>query len=234
MSSLENDPDLPRRGALGILMLVVPVVSVVLVGAAYVWMAWLGAGGRPASGPVVDVVFRGCPEAQAVVAERVAFMGLADPTFAPQPDGFRLSARFPAEERVIAAIPVTLAATGALVVRAGDDGEVLATEADVVDATVVPTFLDVPRAQAQLGLEPGKRLKAHMGAHIDAHISAWLDGDLVTRRKNAPPIDDGQVDLDLPELPAERRIDRAAHAAAVLAHGPLPCPVQVASVERRP
>lgn len=228
------DPDLPNRGRLGILMLVVPIVSVLLVGSAYAVMAWFGAAGRPAEGPVVQVTFRACPEAAEVVKARVDFMGLGEPKVTAVPDGFALRARFPVEERVIAAIPATLAARGAFVLRAGEDGEVLATEAELADAGVVPTFLDVPRAQVRLAPEAAKALKAHMGAHLDGHLTAWLDGDLVTRRKNAPPIDDGEVDLDLPELAAEVRIDRAAHAAVVLAHGPQPCEVVVASVERVP
>ncbi len=228
-----QDDDLPRRGKLGILMLVVPIVSVVLVGSAYVVLAWYGAAGRPAEGPVVQLSLRACPEAEAVLQKRMAFMGLGDPSVASSADGLLVTARFPVEERVIAAIPGTLAAGGRWELRAGQDGDVLATEADIVEATVVPTFLEVPRAQVLLEAEAAKRLKAHMGDHLNDTVTAWLDGDLVTQRHNGPPITDGRVDLDRPELPAETRIDRAAHAAVVLDSGPHPCPVELIAVERR-
>lgn len=233
-----NDPDLPNRGRLGMLMLAVPVVSVAVVGALYVVLAVLGARGRSADGPRVELALRGCPEAQAVVAERAAFIGLPEVTFRPlpatdaAPAGFALTARFPREERVITSLPGTLSATGKVEIRAGDDGELLATEADIADATVVPTFLDAPRAQLTLVPEAAKKLKLHMGLHLDGHVSVWIDGELYLRRHNAPPEERGQLDLELPELPAEARIDRAAHAAVLLAHGALPCPLTVAGVSR--
>jgi hypothetical protein len=162
----------------------------------------------------------------------VSFRPLA--AVADAPAGFVLSARFPREERVVASLPGTLSATGDVEVRAGDDGEVLATEADIADATVVPTFLDAPRAQLTLTPDAAKKLKLHMGLHLDGHVSVWIDGELYSRRHNAPPEERGQLDLELPELPAEARIDRAAHAAVLLAHGALPCPLVVAAVRRSP
>lgn len=232
------DPDLPNRGKLGMLMLAVPIVSVAIVGTLYLVLAFLGAQGHPADGPLVEVELRGCPEAQAIVAERAAFVGLPEVVFRPlaatddAPAGFVMTARFPREERVIASLPGTLSATGKVEVRAGDDGEVLATEADIADATVVPTFLDAPRAQVTLVPEAAKKLKLHMGLHLDDHISVWIDGERYSRRHNAPPEEHGQLDLEQPELPAETRIDRAAHAAVVLAHGALPCPLTVGPVRR--
>lgn len=229
---MDDSGSMQRRGALGILMLVVPVVSIVAVGIGYGLLVWYGASGKPADGDMVRVEFAGCPEAQPVILKRIERIGLPDPVFTPREGGFTLTVKMPSDPHVADDIPATLVAPGVLEIRQGERDARLAGPEDVEDVSVSMGFLDAPRTWIKLKPDAAKRLKETMGANMQGHISVWVDGEVVTRRKNAPPIDDGQVDLVLEGQADVNVVTFAAAMGVILSSGPLPCPVSVASSTR--
>lgn len=217
--------NMQRRGALGILVLAVPVVSIVAVGIAYAVFLWYGYAGHPAEGPRTQVDFEACPAAQAVIANRVERIGLADPVYKTTEKGFSLIARMPADEKVAADIPATLAAPGKLEVSRGEHDGLIASSEDIEEVSVSMGFMDAPRTWIKLKPAATARLKDAMSADMQGHISIWVDGEVVTRRKNAPPVADGELDLAAEGQADVNVVNFAAAMGVVLSSGPLPCPV---------
>jgi hypothetical protein len=222
-----NDDSMQGRGALGLFLLALPVVSVLLVGGIYAVATWIGYQGRQADGPLVDMPFVGCPEAAALVQRRAEAMGLPELAATASADGFTLRARLPADPRVAAQIPQTLAAPGLFEIRpitgGVDEATVLATRADLVEVNTFMDFLDTPKVALRLSGEKAEALKMHMSTHMDDSVGYWLDGRKVTTRRNAPPEAHGELRLDLMNASDLDRIEFAAAAGIVLEHGPLPC-----------
>ncbi|MCB9665755.1 MAG: hypothetical protein H6732_16725 [Alphaproteobacteria bacterium] len=227
---MSDTDDLQRRGALGVLVLAVPVVSILAVGGAWLLLLGFGAAGRPADGPLVRIAFEGCAEAEPVVRARVDWMGLPEVESTPIPGGFALMARLPSDPATRARVPATLARTGSFVVREGAEGEVVATEADLLDATVVLGFLDAPKPQVQLTEAASKRLAEVQMADPEGFLTILVDGREVRRLENMPAVGTGVLMLDPGQLADRELVDFAAETALVLAHGPLPCPLAVADV----
>jgi hypothetical protein len=235
MTPHEPDDSLHKRGTLGLIVLAVPIVSIVVVGAAYVALTTLGHQGRAASGPLTQLHFLGCEEAIPVVRARAEAMGLPELTVEPgAPGSFTVTARLPAEPRTHLAIPGTLAAPGTFAlrnIRGGPDGadedEPLFTHADIEYATTYLAFLDAPKVHVQLKKEAAIRLRDWMRAHPEDGMGMWIDGERVTVRKNMPPEHYGEVTLDRVGATDMERMDFAAGAAIELQHGPLPCEVQL-------
>jgi len=219
-----------RRGMLGVLLLVVPILSIVVVGGAYLYLAWLGWQGRDAVGDPVRIAFEGCDEAQAGVQARVAFMGLPNPSFEDTPSGFTLTTRLPPDPEAAAAIPATLATTGTLVVRPVGGGEAVITNADLVEATVELPFLDAPHAVLVLAPDAAAGLRNHMESHPQDGVEVVLDGEVVYRRKNSPSEARGRLAVDKEGASDLERMQFAARTAAVLQGAPLPCAVTVQGV----
>lgn len=224
--------NMQRRGALGIVVLVVPVLSILAVGIGYAILLWYGYAGHPAEGPRTRVDFEACPEAQAVIQKRVDRMGLPDATFAPIDRGFSLTVRMPTDEKVAADIPATLAAPGRLEVARGEHDGLIAGPEDIGDVSVSMGFMDAPRTWIKLKPAATQRLKDAMSADMEGHISIWVDGEVVTRRKNAPPIADGQLDLAAEGQADVNVVAFAAAMGVVLSSGPLPCPVTLLHTTR--
>lgn len=225
---VEDAPISGRRGALGILVLVIPIVSIVVVGLAYVVMIGVGSSGRPAEGDRVRLTFTGCADSRAVIARRVDRMGLAEPVFTDVADGYTLDVTMPEDPRAAGTIPPTLVAKGDLKVVEGEEGAVIAARDDIADVSTSMQFLDAPRTWIKLTPAASERLKAYMGANLAGHISVWVDGERVSRRKNAPPVEDGQLDV-VPEGIKDDRaaVEFAAALGVILSSGPLPCSVSV-------
>jgi hypothetical protein len=217
--------NMQRRGALGIVVLVVPVVSIIAVGIGYGILLWYGYAGRPAEGPNTRIDFEACPAAQAVIANRVERIGLPNPVFTATEKGFSLTVRMPADEKVAADIPATLVAPGKLEVARGEHDGLIASSEDIDDVSVSMGFMDAPRTWIKLKPAATARLKDAMSADMQGHISIWVDGEVVTRRKNAPPVADGQLDLAAEGQADVNVVTFAAAMGVVLSSGPLPCPV---------
>ncbi len=224
--SSPSDPTteaMQQRGLLGVVVLVVPIVSIVVVGAAYLGLAWMGLQGRDEAGTAVRMAFRGCPAAQEGVAARVAFMGLPDPRFETLEDGFALTTALPPDPEVRASIPVTLSAPGVLVVRPEQGGEAVLTRRDIASATVELPFLDAPHAILALSPDGALALQGHMEGHPEDAIAVELDGEVVYKRKNSPSVSGGRLAVDQPGETDLNRMRFAAHLAAVLQGPALPC-----------
>ncbi len=230
MSDDAVSQQLQRRGAIALLMLAVPIVSIVGVGAAYAVLWSWGAAGRAADGPGATVTFEGCTEASTVIDARRDAMGLEGSPVEVAGDQLTLRTRLPADPRTHAVIPATLAATGALRVVPASGGAPIVTEDDVAWVGMVLGFLDAPRAEAQLHREPAERLSAWMRAHPADKLLVSLDDIALPARNSSPAIDDGLLQLDRLGETNLARMDFAAHAQIVLEHGPMPCPVRVVDV----
>lgn len=224
--------NMQRRGALGIVVLVVPVVSIIAVGIGYAILLWYGYAGHPAEGARTRIDFEACPAAQAVIQKRVERMGLPDPVFAPIDKGFSLTVRMPANEQVAADIPATLSAPGKLEVMRGEHDGLIAGPEDIADVSVSMGFMDAPRTWIKLSPAATARLKDAMSADMQGHISIWVDGEVVTRRKNAPPIADGQLDLAAEGQADVNVVTFAAAMGVILSSGPLPCPITLLGTTR--
>lgn len=232
-SQPDFDEAIHQRGVLGILMLVVPIVSVMAVGSAYLGLAYLGWQGRGGSGEVVRIDFEGCAAAQEGVAERVAFMGLRDPSFKPTGAGFSLEVVLPLDPDAAADIPTTLAARGEMGIYPLDGEEAVITNGDVKETTVELPFLDAPHAILVLTEEGAGRLRAHMEGDPGGAIEVRLDGASVYKRRNSPVPTKRRLAID---QPGETDLDRmlfAARFAATMQGAPLPCDLTVASVTPR-
>lgn len=218
-----------ERGLIGVIVLVVPILSVALVGAAWIGMMVLGAGGRAADGPERVLTFTGCEAARAGVDARLAFMGLPVRT-APDPveGGFAVVVQLPGDPAVAAEIPDTLAATGALEIVDLHDGTVLVTNDDVAEVTVELPFLDAPHAVLILRPEAAVRLRTWQEARPREAIAVRIDGEVVYQRRNTPSVASGRLAVDLPGASDGDRMRFAARTAAVLQGAPLPCAPAVA------
>lgn len=226
---MSDDDNLQRRGALSLLIVIVPILSVALVGVLFLIETWYGYQGRQAEGPPVRLAFSACAEAQPLLQARADEIGL-EGKLTPVDGGFALDTRLPADPRIAAQIPETMAAPGVLEVHALNadqtPGELLASNKDVVDVTTYMDFLDTPKVAVKLNGEMSEALKMYQSTHIDGDIGLWLDGRLVTTRRNAPPEVHGELRLDLMRASDLDRIEFAAAAGVILQHGPLPCAVK--------
>jgi hypothetical protein len=231
--------DYQRRGIVGIFLLVMPIVSIIAVGIGYALLLWFGLAGRPAEGTVMRITFAGCPDAQPLVAARIEAMGLPDVAFGETLDGFTVDTRMPTRDDVAEALPATLAQRGTFaILRLTEDGSLdpstppIATEANIVEASMSLSFLDTPRARVQLDEASAEALKTWMSEHPAEGLSLQVEGRQVTTRANMPPEAAGELYLDLDHATDLDRMDFAASAAIVLEHGPLPCDLEVAEVRR--
>lgn len=221
------------RSIAGLLLLIVPIVSIVTVGIAYLVLFSYGAEGQPASGERVAMRYAACPEAEPLIVARVEKMGLGEAEVRAEADGLTVIATLPAEERVAQAIPATLARTGTMAVRPEDDpdAEPFVTDAHIEYATVVLPFLDIPYAHVQLDADGAEALRSWMETHPEGATAVWVDGEVVSKRKNMPPEAEGQLSLQLMgEVTDLQRLDFAAETGLILDHGPLPCPVTLQEV----
>lgn len=235
MSASDPNDVYQRRGRLGVLMLIVPTVSIALVAGAYGALLWVGSAQQHAEGPEATLRFRGCPEARPWLERRVAHVGLLDAVWVDTDDGYAVTAHLPGRAQVAEALPATLATTGRFEVRnePAREGGLHLTPDDIDHATVEMGFLDLPRAVVQLDAPAALALKEAMESEPDGAIALVLDGEVVTRRRNMPSETQGRLALDLgadETLTDLERVDFAAHAATVIEHGPLPCPVEVVEV----
>ena len=212
----------PRKGAI---ILVIPILSVAVVGLAYVVMFSIFLGGRTADGARVTLQWSGCPAAGEVVSRRVEAMGLGDPELTT-PDGrVVLTATLPAEPDVAARIPVTLAMPGVLRAWPEDDpSSTLFTNADVSQAAMRQDLTLMPWTVLTLTPEARQRLQDTVMAKRDGKVVYALDGQVIGTVSN---LKGAALEVELtPEGTDDRdRMQKAAERTVVLGSGPLPCPL---------
>ena len=233
MPDLPNAPpaltheDITRlKPSAGCFFLAIPVVAILAVFLAYVWLFYNGWIGRPASGDGVEYTFRACSEAQDVVRSRVEDMGLADLEIRPTDDGFLLSMTLPSAETRPEDLARVLASPGTFEIRAGDrvlaDIDGVASAGVRLDLTMSPSTLVVLTDSAR------DTVYGHMNGHPEGSMDLWLDGEKVWTMSNLKPTQNGEIEVP-PDAENDRaRMELAAGRGIALNNGPLPCPVEVA------
>lgn len=215
----ENDPvDLTRPRA-GCWFFVLPILVAAGVVLGYGTLFFNGARGRPASGPVVEMTFTGCPAALPHIRKRVDEMGLGSPTVTESGDAFTVVAQLPEDPAVAEAIPTTLARPGHLRITDGD----WLLEDHVAYAVMRLDLTADPSTAINLDPEAAKLLEDHMVANPTGTLSFHIDTEDAGTRPNDPPETQGKIDLKV--LPGERawRVRTAAERGVILNNGPLPC-----------
>jgi hypothetical protein len=212
----------PRKGAF---ILLIPIFMVIAVFTAYAFMFGLGVRGRAADGPRKSFLWAACPEAQEVMAHRVAAMGLGDPEFEKTPEGFRLTTTLPSDPDVAAEIPRTLATPGVLRAHpVNAPARTLLTNDDVVNASIRQDLTLSPWTVLTLDAGGVEKLGAFVSEERDGRVVYTLDGlpiGSVSNLKGATP----EVELN-PEGKDDRdRLHKAAARAIILDSGPMPCPL---------
>jgi hypothetical protein len=235
---MSDDPEfqtaIRRRGTLGLLLLVVPIVSIVLVFVGYGVMWTYGLAGRAPTGDTVRIAFHGCADAAPIVDRRLAAMGLERLGGAVDTDGFDVVTRLPDDPHARAFLPGVLALEGRFEVRAQPEDKVLATEADVAESAPEMRFLDAPHARVRLKPEAATRLTEWQKTHMEGHVQVRVDGVKVADWQNMPAIESADLEVDQVDATTRDRIDLAAAVPIVLGDGPLPCPVTLAGVTSEP
>lgn len=192
---------------------------------------WLG--GAEAAGERVDIVLTGeCVEAsQPLIRSRIDDIGLGDPLLEVSDGALRVSVTLPGQSPEVErqSIPQVLGAEGLLTVHDGDE-QLLGSE-------------DTKQAQLQLG-DSGEalavvviteaaqeRLNERINADSEGFLQIYLDGTLLVERPNMGRVVDQELRIiDAEAISPDERMRRAIDRVLVLSHGPLPCPLSVASV----
>ena len=231
MSQEHEDAPSIRRGLGGVLMLAVPIVSIAIVGTAYLILLSYGLEGRDAAGELTTVTYDGCPEAAPVLTARLEAMGLPDLSVDASTDGvLSVTARLPADERTASAIPRDLTRPGTFAILPDDpeSGDApLATRADLASAQISLAFFDVPKTTIQLKPEAADRVRSYMETHPEDGVRIFVDGEQISRRQSMPPEARGLFTLDRVGRSDLERLEFAASTAIVIEHGPLPCELKL-------
>lgn len=222
---MNDQPTLPRAGCLWLLL---PVIAVIAVFAAYAWFGLHVWRGRPPAGSHVALDFEGCEGAAAVVSARLETMGF-DANVVVVPTGFRVDMRLPADPAVAEQIPATLATPGHVTLTRGDGQPLIdriATAAVRMDLRGVPTtvFALTPEQAASVASwqkqEPG------------GETVVFFDGAEIARKGNQPQTG-SEIEVE-PTGPDERVRMEVAAARGVTAAHPLPCPVSLRNLAVAP
>ncbi len=216
-------PEQQPRGGCVVLLAPTLMIGGLILGYAGLFVA--GIVGRAPTGERVTVRFEACPEARPLLVARVEEMGLGAPEWSDvldPPDGFRLVATYPADPVVAAAIPGTLATTGALSAVWADG---VAVDLPVESAIVRLDASANPRSAVVLTPAAKQAFLASRAAHPNEVAVVRLDGVEVGRIEVEDEFEDGQVDLPGPDGTLADAMRVVAARTLTLNRGPLPCPV---------
>ncbi len=200
----------PRPGCL---LLGIPVLAIVAVFLAYVWLIFTGLAGREAAGERVEIHFEACTEAIDVVERRVAEMGLGDPDLTRQPGGFRLVATLPDDEGVAHSIPTTLSTPGFLTVHGLDadlgtppvlDHTGVSSSSVRLDLTMSPTTL------VQLERDAILALRSYQKADPGGRFEIRIDGEKVAEWSNQKSLGPGELEIPPDAANDQARMELAA------------------------
>jgi hypothetical protein len=221
---------IPRPGW-GCFFFTAPLAFALLVTGAYVVLFGVGMQGTSARGERVAIAFETCPEARALLSERVAHIGLGDPVFTRTPTGLLLHATLP-DGPAAQHIPATLARTGHFAIRSGEgpDGPQVLTRADIVSAEFSLKEMGNPLVLLRLTPVGRKALESHMEADPDGRIGVWIDDEPVLIRGNTPPFRRPEIDVRAEGTDGVDNMRRAVDWGMLITYGPLPCPAAASSV----
>ena len=206
------------------MILSLPILGVGVVFVLYGIMWSMGLSGRAAKGEVVELAFDGCAEAQPLIEARLADIGLTEATWRSVSGGFAVQTRLTGDPQVDATIPATLATPGALEVRA--DGTVIATNADLTEATVRMDLFMVPYVLLHLDADAAQRAQDAMRADPTGKLAFFVDGEDIGWQSNQNTVAKGNLEVSLHITDEEARMHAVAAWSVVLDHGPLPCGVR--------
>jgi hypothetical protein len=207
-----------------------PVILAVLFAVSIATLALLSWRGGKASGDRVTMTFTAdCPvdSWQTLVEARARDIGLGNPEVASDGASVTLTATLPGLANDRTAIPALLAREGTIEMRL--EAQVLATRSDLVSAAPSVDEAGQPYALLTFTTEAAERIAVSGDGHdmttlVDGEPrAAWMSAD--TLKTQSVRLLEGGADN-------RERMRRAADDALVLAHGPLPCAVRVASVEK--
>ena len=205
--------------------MIIPLSLLVLVLVAYVALYVAGVSGRPATGPRVAMRYETCPDAKASLEARAAAMGLGDVRVESTESGVVVRAQLPDDASVAAAIPETLAKTGALDILDAAGSAVVA--AGHVEETSIHMGTKGAQTLVQLDPEATESLRRHMQDHGDGRIAVCLDGVRLFERKNLPVEPRGRLELNAPGTTEAAQVRVAAEWSVIIGSGPLPCPARL-------
>ncbi len=212
----------------GCLVLSAPMIAVPLVALAYLYLFYSGFNGVSATGDTVQMQFESCAEASAIVLARAEDMGLGDTSLEVSQGGFIIGAVLPNRKGASNEIAATFAGEGRFALRAGDIE--LATDADIVDASVRLDITMTPTTLINLNETARDRIYAHIDANREGKLEVWLENEMVWDYGSMRPMIDGEIEVPPSAENDEARMKLAAHRAIVLNNGPLPCKVQLKGV----
>ena len=217
-----DDPRIPSRPLWGLAILTLPILGIFVMFIAYGVMWGLGLSGRQAAGEPVTLTFEGCPEARPLLEARLADMGLSG-EWTSTASQIQVTAALTGDPEVDANIPDTLASPGALEIRA--DGEVVATNANVTEASVRMDLFMVPYVLLHLDPPAADRVRDFVRADPEGKVRFWVDGQEIGWQSNSNPVAKGDLEIN-PAIPDElERMHAVAAWSVTLDHGPLPCTV---------
>lgn len=217
-----DDPRLPKRGLVGLLILSLPILGVLVMFVAYGIMWSLGTAGRGPEGESVVLGFRGCHEAQPLLEARLEDMGIPG-SWTKTPDGFEVRATLTGESEVDEAIPQVLSTPARLEIRGGD--QVLATNADLKEATVRMDLFMVPYVLLRLRDDAAERVRARAKEDPGGKLWFFVDGEEIGWQSNQNPVGRGDLEINVHQSDEEQRMREVAAWSVTLDHAPLPCAV---------
>jgi len=222
-ASGEDDPRIPTRPLFGFILVLMPIVGVFLVTIAYVVMWSLGLAGRSAQGEEVTWRFSGCEAALPLLEARLDDVGLSA-TWTSTSGGYTVTTQLTGDETVDEGLPAMLTTPADLEIRAGD--QVLATSADVTDASVRMDIFMVPFVLLKVDEDAAERIKVHVRQDPEGKMAFHVDGRKIGWQSNANPVAIGELEVNL-ELEGDEkdRMQAVASWSVTLDHGPLPCSV---------
>lgn len=224
------NPQLPRS-PLAMLMFALPLLGIVVVMSLYGLTILIGMQGRGARGAAVDVTFAGCAEAQPVLAQRLALMGLDDARFSEAPGGFTLRITLPGDPTADANLPTMLARVGDLAIEPLTGGAPLLTTADLIGAELRQDITATPWTVLKLAPETALAVAKRLNADPVARYAVRIDGQTVGHLEARAGASVDGVEY-LPDAESDlARLYAAADQWIVLAEGPLPCPLTVRDVQ---
>lgn len=219
----DDDPRIPTRPLLGLGLVMLPVVGVILVAIAYVVTWGFGLAGRQAAGETVTWRFSGCEAAQVVLEARLADVGL-DAEWEAIAGGYTVTTQLTGDATVDESLPATLTTPAVLEVRAGS--EVLATTADVIDASVRMDVFMVPYVLLSVDEDAAERVKQYVRSDPEGRMTFHVDGQPIGWQSSSNPVSIGELEINLVLEGDERaRMQAVASWSVILDHAPLPCDV---------
>ncbi len=211
----------PRPKAASIFM-AVPIVFLGLLGLSFLVLWVITRFGEPsADGEAVEIVFAGAclDEAAPTLLERAQQVGMD----ARMTNGSMLT-KLPDIENAKSIVPTMLATTGALLVTA--DGFEARNNA-IQDVAINLDKAGMPETLIKFNADARAAIKE---LDDNTELQPNIDGQSFPSVRVENVKEEGVLSLHAGEGKTSVRMQRAADRAIVLAHGPLPCPIQVESV----